>query len=170
MMKVSFAIMLALLGAAHCATFMANDDDAKNRPVSKVITVLKDMITQLDKEAEEDEEIYEQMGCWCTTGTKEKTKSIADAEQLITQLQSTIEEATATSARLNTEIAHLEKEVEKNTEAVATATELRDKELAEFNAEEKESLATITSLKGAVIALSKHHEASFLQMQGATNS
>merc|ERR1719387_3069906 len=41
---------------------------------------------------------------------------------------------------------------------------MRKKELAEFNAEEKESLQTIASLKSAVIALSKHHEAaSFLQ-------
>jgi len=32
---------------------------AKNRPVSKVITLLKDMLKQLEKEAEEDEEIYD---------------------------------------------------------------------------------------------------------------
>ena len=25
------------------------------------------MISQLEKEAEEDEEVYETMGCWCTT-------------------------------------------------------------------------------------------------------
>ena len=32
---------------------------AKNRPVSKVITLLKDMLKQLEKEAEEDEDIYD---------------------------------------------------------------------------------------------------------------
>merc|ERR1719359_944821 len=100
MMKVSCSILLALAGVAHCATFMANDDDMKNRPVSKVITVLKDMITQLDKEAEEDEEIYEQMGCWCTTGSKEKTKAIAEAEAKIAGLTAAVEEMTANSARL----------------------------------------------------------------------
>eukprot|EP00429_Kryptoperidinium_foliaceum_P079508 CAMPEP_0176214862 /NCGR_PEP_ID=MMETSP0121_2-20121125/16387_1 /TAXON_ID=160619 /ORGANISM="Kryptoperidinium foliaceum, Strain CCMP 1326" /LENGTH=67 /DNA_ID=CAMNT_0017553957 /DNA_START=73 /DNA_END=272 /DNA_ORIENTATION=+ len=40
---------------------------AKNRPVSKVITLLKDMNKQLEKEAEEDEEIYDKMACWCET-------------------------------------------------------------------------------------------------------
>ena len=34
------------------------------RPVSKVITLLKDMVAHLDEKAEEDEEVYEQMGCW----------------------------------------------------------------------------------------------------------
>ena len=39
--------------------------NAKNRPVTKVINVLKDMLKQLEKEKEDDEEIYEKMACWC---------------------------------------------------------------------------------------------------------
>merc|ERR1719214_202109 len=160
-MKV--AVLLLALIAAPALSVNSDLDDAKNRPVSKVITLLKDMIKQLEKEAEEDEEIYEKMGCWCFTNDKAKTKSIADAEGKIAQLTSTIEEMTAMSARLNAEIGNLEKEVAKNTEALDKATALRDKELAEFNAEEKESIKTVASLKGAVQALSKHHSASMLQ-------
>jgi hypothetical protein len=44
----------------------------------------------------------------CETNDKEKTQSIADAEALITDLTSAIEEGTANSARLNTEIKNLE--------------------------------------------------------------
>jgi len=131
----------------------------KNRPVSKVITLLKDMVGQLEKEAEEDEEVYETMGCWCETNDKEKTKSIADAESRIADLTAAIEEGTAQSAKLNTEIANLDKEIAKNNGALDTATALRAKQLAEFNEEEKDMLQSISSLKSAVIALSKHHEA-----------
>merc|ERR1719372_30536 len=147
----------------------ANSED-KNRPVSKVITLLKDMVAQLEKEAEEDEEVYETMGCWCETNDKLKTKSIADAEQAISDLTAAIEGLTASSARLNTEIANLEKEVAKNSQALDTATALRTKELAEFNAEEKESLQTISSLKSAVIALSKHHEAALVQQESSASA
>merc|ERR1719389_572983 len=98
------------------------------------------------------------MGCWCETNDKAKTKSIADSEQSISDLTAAIEGFTASSAKLNTEIANLEKEIAKNSQALDTATAMREKELAEFNAEEKESLQTISSLKSAVIALSKHHE------------
>jgi len=70
---------------------------AKNRPVSKVITLLKDMLKQLEKEAEEDEEIYDKMACWCETNDKEKTKSIADAESHIADLTSKIEALLRTS-------------------------------------------------------------------------
>merc|ERR1719378_1884334 len=89
---------------------------------------------------------------------------------MISDLTATIEELTASSARLNTEIANLEKEVAKNSAALDTATALRTKELAEFNAEEKESLQTISSLKSAVIALSKHHEASLLQQESSADA
>merc|ERR1719514_26233 len=95
---------------------------AKNRPVSKVITLLKDMLKQLEKEAEEDEEIYDKMACWCETNDKEKTKSIADAEARISDLTTKIEELTASSARLNTEIKNLEKEVAENQAALDKAT------------------------------------------------
>jgi len=137
---------------------------AKNRPVSKVITLLKDMLKQLEKEAEEDEEIYDKMACWCETNDKEKTKSIADAEARIEDLTSKIEELTANSARLGTEIKNLEKEVAANQAALDQATAIRQKQLAEFNAEEKDLLESISALKAAIVVLSKHHPDSMLQI------
>ena len=74
-----------------------------------------------------------------------------------------IEELTASSARLNTEIKNLEKEVAKNQEALDQATAIREKELAEFNAEEKDALQAISALKSAITVLSKHHSGALLQ-------
>merc|ERR1719316_1808281 len=139
--------------------------EAKNRPVTKVIKLLEDMLKQLEAEAEEDEEIYEKMACWCETNDKEKTKAIADAEAHINDLTVKIEELSAMSARLSTEIKNLEKEVADNQAALDKATELRRKELAEFNAEEKDVLASINALKAAITVLSKHHGGSLLQVQ-----
>merc|ERR1719262_313838 len=120
------------------------------------------MLKQLEKEAEEDEEIYDKMACWCETNDKEKTKSIADAEARISDLTTKIEELTASSARLNTEIKNLEKEVAENQAALDKATAIRQKQLAEFNEEEKDLLESISALKSAVTVLSKHN--SMLQM------
>merc|ERR1719272_1201593 len=122
------------------------------------------MLKQLEKEAEEDEEIYDQLACWCETNDKEKTKSIEDAESKISDLTTKIEELTASSARLTTEIKNLEKEVAENQEALDAATAIRQKELAEFNAEEKDALEAISALKSAVTVLSKHHGGALLQM------
>jgi len=155
-------LLCALLVGVHALTF--DEADAKNRPVSKVITLLKDMLKQLEKEAEEDEEIYDKLACWCETNDKEKTTAIADAEAKIDDLTTKIEELTAASARLNAEIKNLETEVAKNQEALDQATAIREKQLAEFNAEEKDLLESISALKAAVTVLSKHQGGAFLQV------
>merc|ERR1711920_349637 len=59
---------------------------------------------------------------------------------------------------------NLEKEVAANQEALDQATAIREKQLAEFNAEEKDLLESISALKAAIIVLSKHHGGSLLQM------
>jgi chromosome segregation ATPase len=122
------------------------------------------MQKQLEKEAADDEEIYDKMSCWCETNDREKTKAIADAEAKINALTTRIEELTAGSARLNTEIKNTEKEVAKNQESLDQATALRQKQLAEFNGEEKDLLESISALKAAITVLSKHHGGSFLEV------
>ena len=137
---------------------------SKARPVAKVITVLKDMLKQMEKEAEEDEAVYDSMACWCETNDKEKTKAIADAQTSLENLAVNIEEMTAFSAKLGTEIKNLEKEVAKNQGALDKATEIRQKQQGDFNGEEKDLLGSISALKGAVTVLGKHNGASLLQM------
>jgi hypothetical protein len=72
-MKAAIGLVLLLLPCLTLGSQITFDvADAKNRPVSKVITLLKDMLKQLEKEAEDDEEIYDKMACWCETNDKEK--------------------------------------------------------------------------------------------------
>merc|ERR1719171_322666 len=157
------SVVITLLLAVQSAAV----EDVKNRPVSKVITLLNDMVKQLENESEEDKDAYDAMSCWCVTNDKAKTVAISDAEASIATLTADIEGFTSESSKLNTEIENLEKEIAANTEALDKATAVREKELAEFTAEEKSSLSTIASLKGAVGALAKHHDAAFLQSESA---
>merc|ERR1719453_2106374 len=120
------------------------------------------MIVQLEKEAEEDAEIYDNMVCWCTTNDKDKVKSIDDAEAKIDDLTTKIEELTALAARLTGEIEDLEEEIKKNQDALAKAKSMREKELAEFAKMESDTLASIDSLGGAIQVLSKHHPSAAL--------
>jgi len=54
--------------------------------------------------------------------------------------------------------------VAKNQEALDKATAIREKQLAEFNEEEKDLLESISALKAAVTVLSKHQGGAFLQL------
>lgn len=62
-------------------------------PVSRVVALLRDMKTNLEKEADTEQETYEKLACWCTSGEKEKSKSITDGEAHLAELQAGAEHA-----------------------------------------------------------------------------
>jgi len=145
-----------LLQLKQDAAFL--DQDSKEYPVTKVVKLLKDMQATLQKEMETDQEVYDKLACWCETNDKEKTAAVEVAEQRITAFVSEIEELSAKSARLDTEIKTLNEEIAQNQEALNKATAIREKELEEFNAEEKDMMQSIQALKNAITVLGKHHE------------
>merc|ERR1719160_1326925 len=103
------------------------------------------------------------MKCWCETYDKEKTAAILAAEDSIASLKTTSAEQGAAAAQFTQEIASLEAHLKASETALAQATEQRKKALAEFNEEEKDLLASITSVGNAIISLEKHHSAALLQ-------
>jgi hypothetical protein len=119
------------------------------------------MSTQLGKEQKEDTEAYEKMSCWCETNEKEKNAAVAAAKKSIDDLTAAIETGTAKSAELKSTLVKLDKSVKKNTEALKSATGLREKEAAEFSEEEADLSSSLDSATSAVDALSKQN--GFLQ-------
>jgi len=127
-------------------------------PVTGVVELLKEMQANLEKEAKEDEDIYEKLACWCETNDKAKTKGISDAEALLSDLGVTIEKNTALSASLEVEIEGLGKEIATNEKSLEVAAALRTKQKAEFVGEEKEMIQAVRALDAAIVVLSKHHD------------
>jgi hypothetical protein len=140
------------------------DADSKETPIQRVVKLLTEMKDQLEKESKEDQELYDKMVCWCETNEKEKTKAISDADQKDIDLVAEIEERAARHAVLATEIAQTKKEIGKETEALAKAQEIREKEQGEFMQEEKDQIQAVTNLKNAIQVLSKHHGGSLVQL------
>merc|ERR1712224_744874 len=127
------------------------------RPITKVINMLKEMTKQLVAEGEEDQRIFDQLDCWCKTQDKEKTAAIAENESTIKEKTALIAELSGKVAKHTSEIEHLEKDLQEETNSLAQAQELRDKQLAEFNGSEKDMLQSIQALQAAITILSKNH-------------
>merc|ERR1719421_249022 len=113
----SFLILLSLLAVSAISKVddTNEDEEWKEKPIQKVVRLLKEMQAQVQKEADEDEDVYEKLGCWCDTNEKEKSKASAINTQKIADLTAAIEEYTAKSAQLKVDIANLEKQVEEQT-------------------------------------------------------
>jgi len=85
-----------------------------------------------------------------TAGSARLTTEIKNLEMGVAENQ---------EARLNTEIENLEMEVAENQEDLDQATEIRQKDFAKFNAKKKGLLGSISALTSAVTVLSKDNSA-----------
>mmetsp|Transcript_144949 Transcript_144949/g.263570 ORF Transcript_144949/g.263570 Transcript_144949/m.263570 type:complete len:761 (-) Transcript_144949:73-2355(-) len=132
-------------------------------PVKRVVALLEKMKAELTAEAGKESSMYDKMVCWCETNDKEKTKAIADAEAKMSSLETDIKAKAAKKGELETEIAATKKQIAADTASLKTASAIREKESAEFSAEEKDMFQYITNLKNAIAVLSEHH-AAFLQL------
>merc|ERR1719387_164537 len=134
-MKV--AVFLAIVLAANAFKVDLEFGEGE-KPIAKVVRLLKEMSTELEKEAKDDEDMMEKLGCWCVTNEKEKTKAVADAKNKVTDLTASIEEFTAKSAQLKVDIESLKSEVAEKSTSIEESTALREKEGNEFYTSEKE--------------------------------
>merc|ERR1719316_2207443 len=126
------------------------------------------MKSQLEKEAENDDEVMEKMVCWCETNDKAKTQAITDNTLKEKTLTANIEEDTSMAATLEDDLAQLKIDIAAANKELAEATAIREKENAEFTADEKEQLTSIGGLKGAIKTLGEKialKQNSLLQVQ-----
>jgi hypothetical protein len=124
-------------------------------PIQKVVALLKDMKAQTEKEAEQDLLAYNKYMCWCETVKSEKTAAIKEAETTIANLEAFVEEAAAKEGQLKTEIATLADDIESDKDSLAAAVALREKESAEFTAEEADLKETLDLLGQAIGVLAE---------------
>jgi len=153
-------VMLAMLGTASAtvspaqASLLLQTVDGQS-PIQKVVGLIKDMKAQTEKEAEDDLAAYDTYMCWCSTVKKEKTAAVTNAQDSIASLEAFVEEAAAKEGQLKTEIGALEEDIASDKDSLASATELRSKENAEFTAEESDLKETLDLLGQAIGVIAK---------------
>merc|ERR1719473_869582 len=158
--RTSAALFFCVVACAYGSKLVQDladlDSDKEwEKPIVRVVNLLKDMASELDKEAREDSELYDKLACWCETNDREKTKAISDANDAIASLTASIEKNTALASTRETEIAALTDEAAALTKALEEAKALREKQNDEFNSTEKDLIQSIHSLKNAVMQLGK---------------
>merc|ERR1719473_1666689 len=155
------AMMVMLLASA---TEAAGESTAVTaNPIRKVVTMLQMMQKKVMAEAEKETELYEKYMCYCKTGASTLSKSIADAEAKMPELQSAIEEAEAKMKQLKEDVAAHQADRAAAKEAIAKATAIREKEAAAFAKETAELTAFLNALDKAIAALEKGVSGGFLQ-------
>ena len=82
-------ILASLVGAVVGAQIQGN------KGISKVITLLEDLKTEIETEGEEEHKTYDKFACFCKDKTEAKSTSVEEGHDTIDQLSADIQEQTA---------------------------------------------------------------------------
>jgi len=128
---------------------------SSGNPVTRVVRLLDEMKEQVEGEAKEDKEVFENHDCWCETNERTKTVAVQNAKESLDDLAAAIEEGNARNAELKVEIETAEQDIAEDKSALQKAEQLRERERTEFDAQSQESMEAITAMKDALEVLSK---------------
>jgi len=157
-MKLNVVLASLLAAPAVAVTARRNGDgSSKERPVAKVVRMLEDMKVELEAAKETDDKVYEELTCWCTGGTDEKTNAIELGEAKMSDLQSAMGEYGAKVEELREGLATTKTKLREDKAALDTAVAIRMKENKAFHEEEVDMLDAIQGCDNALKVLSKHH-------------
>ena len=161
--------LFVLLGfAAVQAAAVRGKEAASENPIRRIVNLLQAMAKEIEADGEKDEEMHEKYMCYCETNTKTLGTSITELTDKVPQIEASIEEAVATKAQLEADLAKHKEDREAAKKAIADATAQREKEAGEFASESTEDKANIAACKKAIDAIVKGMSAMFLQSDAAS--
>jgi len=122
-------------------------------PVSRVVELLKSLSTQIEKDGETEENLYETFVCWAKSVVEQKTAANAAAGSRIDMLETYVADLESGRIELTSERADLEKEIEELMGDMEIATAARNKENADFLEAEDEMAKAVKALDSAIDVL-----------------
>jgi len=136
-------------------------------PVRKVVTMLQNMQKKVEEEGEIEKKLYEKFMCYCQSGGKQLEASINKAEDKVSTLPSEIEAEEERLTQMKEDIKQHQTDRAAAKRSMKKATEVRDKEAAEFAKMKAEADSNLVATAKAIAALEKGVGAGFLQTRAA---
>lgn len=160
---------MKVVSAALLASAVATDESAS--PIGKVIAMIGDLQGKVMHEGEVAQKEYDEYASLCEDQSRDLQNDIKTSTADVNELSATIEEETAHIAELGTKIEELAAGLSQDEKELKEATAVREKEVADFTAEEKELVETIDMIGKAIKVIEKATKggAAMVQLKGATS-
>merc|ERR1719375_71042 len=145
------AKMLALLMVSALPAALANEAT----PIEKVLQMLSDLQGKIIREGNDAQKVYDEFAEFCEDRSKNLGFEIKTGKAGVKDLEAAIAKEAATAESLNAKIEELSSAIATDEQDLKAATDIREKEQAAFEAEEKELVDTIDTLVRATGILEK---------------
>merc|ERR1719321_2656813 len=169
-MKHFFALTLLLTSTPFAHAGMTLESFQTN-PVAKVIEMLADLQQKIIKEGEVSQKEYDEFSEWCEEESKNLQFEIKTGKATAEDLTATIEKAVSDISSFDETIKELAAQISTDEADLQAATEVRNKENAEFVVKEADLVDTVDTLERAMGILeremAKTGGAALVQVQNA---
>merc|ERR1719174_2383768 len=135
--------------------FAAPSEVAGGSAVTKVIQLISDLEAKILKEGTASAKVYDEYGEWCEDESKKLGHEIKTLSLQVEDLKATIDKETTTAEEMIAKIEELTAAISVDEKDLKAAKEIRDKEHADFKAEEAELSETISALERALAILTR---------------
>jgi len=155
--------LISVLMVAPVAIQARESAQVAANPIRKVVTMLQNMQKKVEAEGEKEKELFDKYMCYCKTSGGDLSKSIADANIKIPELESDIKEGEARKTGLDEDIKQHQVDRSAAKTAMATAKSMREKEAAAYAKESSEAQANMAAVEKATAAIENGMGSAFLQ-------
>jgi chromosome segregation ATPase len=144
-----------MIRAVLLTCFLANAYELRAgvTPVQKVIQLMNEMHAKGVQEKQDEEVAFTTFKQWCDNTATNKQKAIKEAEELMEQLEADIAAAESDVVTLTDEIAALNADMDSKKKDMQAATEIRDKEKADYkktHTDYSESIEAVTKAEAVI--------------------
>merc|ERR1719261_815066 len=122
-------------------------------PISRVVELIQELKAKVEADGKAEKKTYDKFACWCEKTLARKAAAIDAAKETIEKTQQEIIELKGKLGESGATIAQLEKEIAENEAARKEATEIREKESEDYQAEKTEAEQCIGALEAAIKVL-----------------
>jgi len=139
-------------------------------PIAKIIQMISDLQAKILAEGAQSQKVYEEFAEYCEHRSKDLQYEIKTGKDEKAELEATIAKEDAKSGALGEKIDELAGAIATDEGDLKKATEIREKEFADFSAEEKELMEVIDMIKRAIGILEREMAKSGAAMVQLKNS
>merc|ERR1719377_515499 len=160
-------VLMLLAGLALPGTYASETD-----PIAKVIQMISDLESKIIGEGNDAQKVYDEFSEFCEDRARELQFEIKTGKAEVKDLEAAIAKEKATQESLAAKIEELAAAIATDEADLKAATEIRAKEQAAFEAEEKELVDVIGTLERAIAILEKEMSksgASMMQLKSASS-
>jgi hypothetical protein len=147
--------MFAVVFIALLAGSYADSSKVKVNPIRKITGLMENMQKEIEEQGKKEQEIYDKFMCFCDNGAADLLKTATDADAANKAAAAQLDSDTAEKAQLEQDIKTHTSDLENAQKDLEEATNIRDKEQADFEATVGTKKASESALGKAIPAIEK---------------